>query len=216
MEGVNEQEPEIITSEPGDVPARTSRRRAIVIGIALVGVGALAGGIAATATGAGATGRVAPYAATATPVPGEPFSGGPGFGPRFGPFGGERLLGLGGQILHGSAVVKGKDGTTRTMELQNGTVTAVSDKALTVKSSDGFSQSYVVVATTRVTKDWQGSTASAIKTGDTVTVLAQQVGSDNQATFIADGRDGFRFRGGFKHFRGGPPAPPSAPPTPNA
>jgi hypothetical protein len=47
-------------------------------------------------------------------------------------------------------------------------------------------------------------------------VLAQQVGSDHQATFIADGQDGFRLRGGFKHFREAPPAPPSAPPTPNA
>jgi len=207
------------------VPVRPSRRRTIVAGIALVGVGALAGGIAASASGAGAS-TSRPFASSPSPVPsGAPDGPRPFGGPER--FGGPGLLGLGGDVLHGSAVVKDGD-ATKTLELQNGTVTAVSDKALTVKSSDGFTQSYTVVADTHVTKDWQGSTASAIKTGDTVLVLAEEVSGAHQATLIADGKDGFG--GGFKHFRGGHdgpgrfggpppagvPAPPSGLPTPNA
>ncbi|HVU72054.1 MAG TPA: hypothetical protein VHE83_03765 [Mycobacteriales bacterium] len=219
---MTEQEPEVLSSEP-EAPASSRRRRTIVAGIALVGVGALAGGIAASATGAGATARQQPFASSPTPLPGD--KGGPmrGPGPAFGPRGGPLGV-LGGDVLHGSAVVKGRDGTTKTVEVQNGTVTAVADKALTVKSSDGFSQSYTVIATTRVMKDWEGSTASAIKMGDTVEVLAEVVDGAHQATLIADGQGGFKGGpGGLKHFRGGPgggprgiPAPPTPAPTPNA
>ena len=223
MDGVSDDQPEVtevIGSETPAVPRR-SHRRAVTAGIALVGVGALAGVIAATASDAGATSVKQPYAASATPVSGRP--DGPMGARGFGPFGGG-LLGFAGQIVHGSAVVKDRNGATKTVEVQNGTVTAVSDKALTVKSSDGFTQSYVVLSTTKVSKDWTGSTASAIKTGDTVLVVAEQVGSANNATIIADGQGGFRLRGGFKQFKqrpggqlpGGPPAPYGAPPTPNA
>lgn len=214
------EQPEVLSSEPAAesaAPAR-SRKRAAIAGIALVGVGGLAGGIAATASSAGAS-SAGPVASTPSPVPtGQPARPGHGFGPGFG--GG--LLGIGGRIEHGSAVVKDRAGTTKTVDLQNGKVTAVSDTALTVKSDDGFSQSYVVVAATRVTKDWQGSTASSIKTGDTVMVIATETGGQHQATLIADGVGGPRGHGAFKHFGdrgprpGMPVPPPGAPAAPNA
>lgn len=219
---MTEQQPEVLSSEPVAVP-KSSRKRAVVAGIALVAVGALAGGIAASASSAGAS-SAAPGASTPSPVPGG-HPGRPG-GPDDGPGFGGGLLGIGGQIEHGSAVVKGRDGTTKTVDLQNGKVTAVSDKALTVKSDDGFSQSYVVTATTHVTKDWQGSTASSIKTGDTVMVIAEEVSGAHDATVIIDGKGGgfrggpFGGRHGGKHFRGpgglNMPTPPLGVPTPDA
>lgn len=41
-------------------------------------------------------------------------------------------------VLHGEAVVQAKDGTTRTVVVQRGTVTAIDATTLTVKSADGY------------------------------------------------------------------------------
>jgi hypothetical protein len=41
-------------------------------------------------------------------------------------------------VLHGEAVVQGKDGVTRTVVVQRGTVTAVDASTITVRSADGF------------------------------------------------------------------------------
>ncbi|HET8662444.1 MAG TPA: hypothetical protein VFM55_26125 [Micromonosporaceae bacterium] len=41
-------------------------------------------------------------------------------------------------VLHGEAVVQARDGTTRTVVVQRGTVTAVDDTTITVRSADGY------------------------------------------------------------------------------
>lgn len=41
--------------------------------------------------------------------------------------------------LHGEVVVQDKDGATKTVVVQRGTVTAIDDTTITVKSTDGFS-----------------------------------------------------------------------------
>lgn len=56
------------------------------------------------------------------------------------------------QALHGEGVVKNADGTFQTVLEQRGTVESVSDSAITVKSEDGFSQTYTVNADTRITR----------------------------------------------------------------
>jgi hypothetical protein len=56
------------------------------------------------------------------------------------------------QHLHSESVVKNADGTFETHLSQQGTVEAVSETSVTVKSEDGFTQSYAVNAETRIIK----------------------------------------------------------------
>lgn len=54
--------------------------------------------------------------------------------------------------LHSESVVKKADGSFEKRVTQIGTVESVSDKAITVKSEDGFSQEYAISADTRIRK----------------------------------------------------------------
>ena len=56
------------------------------------------------------------------------------------------------QHLHSESVVKKADGTFVTVLSQQGTVDAVSETSVTVKSEDGFTQTYAVNADTRIIK----------------------------------------------------------------
>jgi hypothetical protein len=56
------------------------------------------------------------------------------------------------QHLHSESVVKKADGSLETELSQHGTVESVSETSVTVKSEDGFTQSYTVTADTRVIK----------------------------------------------------------------
>lgn len=56
------------------------------------------------------------------------------------------------QHLHSESVVKNADGTFATELRQRGTVDAVSATSVTVKSEDGYSQTYAVNANTKVTQ----------------------------------------------------------------
>jgi hypothetical protein len=99
---------------------------------------------------------------------------------RRGGFGGG---GLGG-ALHGKLVVPQEDGTgTRTITVQSGTVTSVSSTRLAVKSTDGFTATYVVNSSTRLTG---GQSVSAVKTGHVVAVVASKSGSTLTALRIGD------------------------------
>jgi Domain of unknown function (DUF5666) len=54
------------------------------------------------------------------------------------------------QHLHSEGVVKKADGTFQTVLEQRGTVEAVSDTSITVRSEDGYSQTYTVNAETKI------------------------------------------------------------------
>lgn len=82
---------------------------------------------------------------------------------------GPALRGL-GALEHGEVTVTGADGRATVMTVQRGSVTAVTATKLTVKSSDGFSASYTLDASTR------GRT-TGLQTGDAVTVLATKQGA---------------------------------------
>ncbi|WP_309113425.1 hypothetical protein [Saccharothrix sp.] len=91
-------------------------------------------------------------------------------GPRYGgPGGGLRIAGPGpfGDAAHG--------------EFQNGEVTAVSGDSVTVKSSDGFSQTYKIDDNTEVNGAKGG--AGSLATGDKVMVIAQ----DDVAKTVIEG-----------------------------
>ncbi|WP_248761871.1 hypothetical protein [Pseudarthrobacter sp. SSS035] len=70
------------------------------------------------------------------------------------------------QHLHSESVVKKADGTFETVLAQQGTVEAVSETSLTVKSEDGFSQTYAVNAETRIIKFPAPAADGSPATGD--------------------------------------------------
>lgn len=68
--------------------------------------------------------------------------------------------------LHSESVVKKADGTFETVLTQQGTVDAVSATSVTVKSEDGFTQTYAVNAETRVIKFPAPAADGSPATGD--------------------------------------------------
>lgn len=71
------------------------------------------------------------------------------------------------QLQHSESVVKNADGTFQTIVEQRGTVEAVSETSITVKSEDGFSRSYSVNAETRITRaPATGEDGKLVRPGD--------------------------------------------------
>ena len=88
------------------------------------------------------------------------------------------------RALHGEATLAGEQ--HRVIAFQRGVVQKVSATSLTVKSEDGFTASYVLNGDTKVRKQGDKSTISAIKSGDHVRVLALKDGSTLTAKAIGD------------------------------
>jgi hypothetical protein len=111
-------------------------------------------------------GGAAIYAAT---------GGGPGgpsgqhLGPMGGPGGSVGGQGSGPTPLHGEFVVADGSGGYATELTQTGIVTAISPTSITVRSEDGFSQTYVVTARAQPQVDDQ-VVVHATRTGQTATV----------------------------------------------
>jgi hypothetical protein len=84
-------------------------------------------------------------------------------------------LGFGKKMLHGEAVVQTDEGT-RTVVVQRGEVTAINDKTVTVKSTDGFSLTWTFSADIRVLERRSTVQPSAIKVGATVGVAGTRAG----------------------------------------
>lgn len=82
--------------------------------------------------------------------------------------------GLLGRALHGEVVVAAGNGSFQTMVFQRGEVTAVSARSITLKSADGFTETYPVSAETRV-KARSGGITSAAR-GSNATVIAVKTG----------------------------------------
>lgn len=206
---------------------RQGRTRPIAVaGVAIV---ALAGGagVGYTAThsvaGSGSTDAAAVAAASSgpsvNPVQGKPgghpghwfsvggFPGGPGMAFGFGAAGG---------AVHGQLTVPKSGGGYQTIDVQRGTVTAVSSASITVKSADGFTASYAVNSKTLV--DAQAAGIGSVKKGDTVFVTATVSGSTPTAADVFDltavkaGRASF----GFPVRPSGLPGAPVQVPAPSA
>jgi hypothetical protein len=121
--------------------------------------------------------QLAPPQAAATPSPSAPGSSDKSQGK------------VKARELHGESVVKKADGSFEKRLTQTGTVESVSDKAITVKSEDGFSQEYVINAGTRIGKAPKPAAAAPadLKQGDTVRVRGIRDGSSVTATVIVEG-----------------------------
>lgn len=86
-------------------------------------------------------------------------------------------------MLHGDAVVKTKDGT-RTVEVQRGTVTAIDDKTVTVKSSDGFTMTWTFGSPIHVIERRSTVQPSNVKVGEEIGVAGTKDGSTDTAKLI--------------------------------
>jgi hypothetical protein len=187
------------------------RKALIAVGIAVVlsggGVATVwaAGQIVPSYLGASPTATATPGATpSATPSPDStvPAKSFPGNGRRFhGP-----VHGFAGLGIHGEFTVKNRDGTYTTIVTQVGTVQSVSasqsvsESTITVKSDDGFTQSYAIASSTSIARipgsgtGLQGRkpsletiTASDLKAGDTVRVSGTKSGTAVTATRIIAG-----------------------------
>jgi hypothetical protein len=67
-------------------------------------------------------------------------------------------------VLHGEATVQTKEGT-KVVDVQRGTVTAIDDKSVTVKCSDGFSQTWTIGKSTHVVENKTAAQLSEVKAG---------------------------------------------------
>jgi hypothetical protein len=169
--------------------------------MALAGVAAIAviagAGVAYTATNhPTTTATTSAFSATTTTSP-SPGAHTPGKNHRFGRgfrggFGG---LGFGGSVQHGQFVIRKANGTEETVDVQRGTVTAVSSTSITVKSTDGYTATYAVSSDTVV--DAESAGIGSVKTSDTVDVEATVSGSKATA---ADIRDATAVKDGRAHF----------------
>ncbi|MBI3215469.1 MAG: hypothetical protein HYZ38_16715 [Mycobacterium sp.] len=136
---------------PPTEPAHWSRNKTL----AAVGIAAVLAGV----------GTAVIYAADGG---GERGGGGPGWGPPGGPGAGPDGFGASGDMssaLHGQFVVSDGHGGYRTELTQIGTVTDISGTAVTARSDDGFTQTYVIDTETR-------KSPQPIKAGDKATIRA--------------------------------------------
>jgi hypothetical protein len=178
---------------------RTEKSRRIAVGAAVAVVAMLGGAaVAFAATNATASPAARTAGASSSPPPKSapyrcPNSDSPCrhfVGPfhMFGlmpgvPFG----LGFPGGVVgavHGQVVLAKPGGGYQTVDIQRGKVTAVSTNSITARSSDGFTASYAVAASTVV--DARRDGIGSVKVGNEVSVLATVSGSKATATSITD------------------------------
>lgn len=86
-------------------------------------------------------------------------------------------------VVHGEFTAKVDDGY-QVFDTQRGTVTAVSSSSITIKSPDGFTQTYAVNGDTVVHRDKTTSSIGAVTTNAKAAVLAKVSGSSRTATQI--------------------------------
>lgn len=188
-----------------DVVASGPHRSRVGTGIAVAAIAIGALGVAGTAYAANSTPSPATTPSAGSVPPGYAAPGGSGSAPGHvegvGPAAGTRPdgdgpmrggpgrdrggMGLGpGMGIHGSFVVPKQGGGYQTVDTQVGTVTGVSSTSITLKSADGFTQSYTVDATTMVNAQRDG--IASVKTGDEVGVLAVENGGTRTAVRVVD------------------------------
>jgi hypothetical protein len=174
-----------------DAPQSSPRRWGLRATAAAVGVAAVIAAI----------GGAAIYAATEGSshfigTPHQAFGQGGGMpagpGGQHGSSGGPGPAAVGSTSLHGEFVVPDGAGGYTTVLTQTGTVTAISPTSITVRSEDGFSQTYVMPSTA-------GNAGAPFATDDQVVVRATRNGQTATVTNIGNPQqDG----------PGGPGAPP--------
>ena len=90
---------------------------------------------------------------------------------------------MGRNVEHGEVVVQTKQGD-KTIDVQRGTVTAIDDTSVTVKSADGFTQTWVFGKPLRVIEHRTTIQANAVKVGTEIGVAGAKNGSTVTANLI--------------------------------
>lgn len=108
------------------------------------------------------------------------------------------------KMLHDLATVETSDGTFEQYAMQFGTVSDVSDSAITVVSADGYSATYVIDGDTVVLKHGDKATTDDVASGDKVMVRAEDEDGTFTAEVIGDGRPPAGSGGGGPGSPGGP------------
>jgi hypothetical protein len=149
--------------------------------------GAAAVGLAGVGLAAGVA--LADSGSTPTPTPKSSASAAPpaaaGKAAKKGNGKGKPAL-AGQHILHGEFVTKNKSSVV-TVDMQRGSVTAVSPTSITLKSADGFTATYAVTAGAKVRMHGGGKTIADVKVGDAATVLASKNGTALSVTKLSVG-----------------------------
>ena len=86
--------------------------------------------------------------------------------------------------LHAQVVLAKPGGGYQTVDFQNGTVTKVDAGSITLKSADGFTQTYAVNSSTIVSASRDG--ISSVKTGNDSVLIATVSGHTATAVKIID------------------------------
>jgi hypothetical protein len=166
------------------------RESAAAVAVAAV-IAALGGAAIYAATEGSSHSFGAPHQAFG-PSGGMP--GGPGS--QHGGMGGPGPAALGPTSLHGESVVRDGAGGYTTLLTQTGTVTAISPTSITVRSEDGYSQTYVIPNTA-------GNAGAPFAVDDQVVVRATRNGQTATVTNIGNPQQGVPL---------GPPGAPGGPP----
>jgi hypothetical protein len=87
------------------------------------------------------------------------------------------------KVLHAEAVL-GTDNGTRTVDVQHGSVTAIGAASITVKSTDGFVQQYVLTDATKVVAGRQKADIGAVANGAEIGIAGDKAGGEITATLI--------------------------------
>lgn len=85
--------------------------------------------------------------------------------------------------LHGEVVVQTKNGT-KTVEVQRGTVTAIDGTSMTVKSTDGFTETWTFDPQLKVVERRTTIQPSAVKVGTEIGVAGTKNGDDGLARLV--------------------------------
>lgn len=96
----------------------------------------------------------------------------------------KRARHLGFRVLHSDGVAMKKDGSTVDVRRQGGTIEAVTADSITLKSPDGYTQTYAVNDETVVRDKRQPSEVGELEVGENVRVAAVKAGDGYTAKLI--------------------------------
>jgi hypothetical protein len=95
--------------------------------------------------------------------------------------------GLGRRVLHGEVTVQTQDGT-KTLVMARGEVTALTDDAITVKSSDGVETSFRIDGDTRFRFRNEPDPRAELKVGEDAFVAGEKAGDTAMAKRVVSGQ----------------------------
>jgi hypothetical protein len=175
---------QIATEQVWGAPPPPPRRWGLRETAAAVGVASVIAALGGAAIYAATEGSSHSFAsAHQAPGPGGGMPGGPGGpGGQHGAIGGPGPAAVGSTSLHGEFVVPDGSGGYSTVLTQTGTVTAISSTSVTVRSEDGYSQTYVIPNTA-------GNATPPFAVDDHVDIRATRNGQTATVTNIGNPRN---------------------------